>query len=282
MPFSLIINADDFGLCQGVNQAVLKAHTDGILTSATIMTNFPHAQDAVKIAKDHPKLGTGLHINLLEGPALTKNPDSPLTDSQNNFKLTPASLVKTALLNIKAKKAIENEITAQLQWLLEKGIKPSHIDSHKHIHTFPLIYSIVNKIASKYQINAIRYPYEPARLLNSNIWPSVTPQDKKRAKTVSILARINRIQSSTFIKNQFLIGLAHTGKIDRTFLYTLADENFSGITELMTHPGYDTGLDIVKTRLIEERQIELKALTDPDIIRKFQLKNIKLINYTDV
>ena len=70
----IIINADDFGLCKGVNAAVLKAHTEGILTSTTIMANMSAANEAVQIAKKLPNLGVGVHLNLYEGPPVSKDP----------------------------------------------------------------------------------------------------------------------------------------------------------------------------------------------------------------
>ncbi|MBA7689469.1 Chitooligosaccharide deacetylase [subsurface metagenome] len=69
----IIINADDFGLCDGVNKAVAKAHTEGILTSTTIMVNMPAADEAVKIAKKLPTLGVGVHLNLFEGRPVSKD-----------------------------------------------------------------------------------------------------------------------------------------------------------------------------------------------------------------
>ena len=59
-----IINADDFGLSPGVNEGIIKAHQDGILTSATILANMPAFEDAVQLAKSYPSLGVGLHLNI--------------------------------------------------------------------------------------------------------------------------------------------------------------------------------------------------------------------------
>src|ERR1051325_9200623 len=63
----LIVNADDFGLSHSVNEAVIRAHHDGILTSASLMVNEAGFEEAVKLAKENPKLGIGLHLTLLQG-----------------------------------------------------------------------------------------------------------------------------------------------------------------------------------------------------------------------
>jgi len=82
----VIINADDFGLCDGVNKAVAQAHTDGVLTSATIMANMPAADEAVKIAKKLPNLGVGVHLNLTEGRPLSKDTSiGRLLDTDGQF-----------------------------------------------------------------------------------------------------------------------------------------------------------------------------------------------------
>jgi len=76
MTARMIINADDFGLCEGVNKAVAEAHNNGVLTSATIMANMPGLDEAVEIAKSTPRLGVGVHLNLTEGPSLSLDYDA--------------------------------------------------------------------------------------------------------------------------------------------------------------------------------------------------------------
>ena len=67
----LIVNADDFGRSRSVNEAVVRAHREGILTTASLMVNEPGFDEAVKLAKENPRLGAGLHLTLLLGhPAL--------------------------------------------------------------------------------------------------------------------------------------------------------------------------------------------------------------------
>ena len=63
----VIINADDFGLAQGVNEGIIKAHQEGVLTSATLMANMPGFDQAVEMARANPELGVGVHLNILRG-----------------------------------------------------------------------------------------------------------------------------------------------------------------------------------------------------------------------
>ena len=68
----LIVNADDFGLTNGVNRAIIEGHTRGAVTSATLMANMPAFDAAVGLAKDHPSLGVGLHFNIVTGQPLSE------------------------------------------------------------------------------------------------------------------------------------------------------------------------------------------------------------------
>ena len=61
----LILNADDFGMTRGVNEGIIRAHRDGVLTSATLMANGAEFDDAVSRAKSNPKLGVGCHLSLI-------------------------------------------------------------------------------------------------------------------------------------------------------------------------------------------------------------------------
>jgi len=275
----LIVNADDFGLCRGVNAAICDAHTKGILTSATIMANMGGAEEAVKIAKDLPDLGVGVHLNFLEGPAVSNDPKvAVLLDNDGEFAYSPGKLAKLSLLKKSFRKAIEIESAAQIKWVIDKGITPTHADSHKHVHSFPTIYPSVLRAVKGFGIKAVRWPCEPSFIWR-NCWPKVSKNDRIRARIVSTMARINRLQDSALVKNDGFIGLAHTGAIDEKFWLKVCRCNFDGVAEIMTHPGYTEGLDPAKTRLIEERKVELKSLCSDAVIKAVADAKIELIHY---
>src|SRR5882724_7413997 len=86
----LIVNADDFGLSHSVNEAVIRAHRDGILTSASLMVNEAGFDEAVKLAKENPKLGVGLHLTLLQGHSALSSKKIPgLVNSRGEFSESP-------------------------------------------------------------------------------------------------------------------------------------------------------------------------------------------------
>lgn len=275
----LIVNADDFGLCRGVNAGIRDAHTNGILTSATVMTNMPAAGEAVEMAGGMPALGVGVHLNFLEGPSVsTDSKVGVLLDGNGQFAFSAGKLAKLSLLKKSFRQAIEIEAAAQIQWIIDKGIAPTHVDSHKHVHSFPSIYPAVVRAVSRFDIDSIRWPCEPAFICGSH-WPKLKKNDKIRARVVSLMARINRLQNSAVVKNDAFFGLAHTGAINEEFWIKVCRCGFDGVVEVMTHPGYVDGLDPDKTRLIEERKVELESLRSDEVKQAVAEAKIELIHY---
>jgi chitin disaccharide deacetylase len=275
----LIINADDFGFCESVNKGIVEAHTKGVLTSTTIMANMPATEQAADLAKNLPSLGVGVHLNLTAGKPLCQQASVKLIlDSQGHFVLSPGKLALASLITGKVRTAIETELASQIQWLIDKGIKPTHLDSHKHIHAFPTIFPIVCRLAKRFSIPAIRYAYEPKQV--SQIpWPVTDNESRKRASLVRTMAKINRWQNPALFRTDALLGVAHVGKINAAFMRAVSLYNIASTAELMTHPGYTYDLDATRTRLVKQREIELAALCDEKTKHYFKDAGIKLVHY---
>ncbi len=275
----IIINADDFGLCEGVNRAVAEAHTKGILTSATIMTNIPAAAEAVKIAKQLPSLGIGVHLNLTDGQPVSKDANVQLlVNTDGQFTYSPAKLSFYSLVSPRFRNAVKVELAAQIRWAIERGLRPTHLDSHKHIHSFPAIYPLVCGLAGQFKIPAIRFTFEPRSFSNM---PGLLPDGdgKKIARLNRIMARINRLQNSSFFKTDMLFGVAHTGRIDTVFFRAAASYNRAPVAEIMTHPGFTDGLEKFRTRLVQQRKIELDTLCSEKARQYLANAGIKLVHY---
>jgi predicted glycoside hydrolase/deacetylase ChbG (UPF0249 family) len=275
----LIINADDFGLCESVNKGIVEAHTKGVLTSTTIMANMPAAQQAVDLAKNLPTLGVGVHLNLTAGkPLCQDNIVKSILDSQGHFALSPGKLALASLITGKVRTAIETELASQIQWLIDKGIKPTHLDSHKHIHSFPTIFPIVCRLAKRFGVSAIRYAFEPKQV-SQLPWPVTDRESRKRASLVRTMAKINRWQNPAFFKTDALLGVNHVGKINTVFMQAVSLYNTASTAELMTHPGYTYDLDATRTRLVKQREVELEALCSEKTKQYFKNAGIKFVHY---
>jgi predicted glycoside hydrolase/deacetylase ChbG (UPF0249 family) len=113
----LIVNADDFGLSTGVNAGIVRAHEQGIVTSASLMVRQPAAEQAAALAKRLPRLGVGLHIDLWESAFR----DGEWVRLYSRTDDEPA--------------AIESEVRAQMARFRDlMGRQPDHIDTHQHVH----------------------------------------------------------------------------------------------------------------------------------------------------
>ncbi len=124
----IIINADDFGLTIGVNEGIVEAFKNGVVTSTTLMVNQPYAKEAVELSKENPKLGIGLHMTFDKGKALTGV--STLTDENGNLKHS-----KNLLEPGVKEEDFYKEILAQYEEFKKlMGKEPTHVDSHHHIH----------------------------------------------------------------------------------------------------------------------------------------------------
>ena len=134
----LILNADDFGMTLGVNQGIIRAHRDGILTSATLMANGLAYDDAVVQAKTVPELGVGCHLVLIGGKAVAPLKQvRSLADADGNLPQSLASFVARLSAGLIRTGAIEHEFRAQIEKIRSSGIAVTHLDTHKHTHAHP-------------------------------------------------------------------------------------------------------------------------------------------------
>lgn len=145
----LILNADDFGMSEGNTIGILLAHAKGILTSTTCMMNMPYAEFALEQAKKHPKLGVGIHLVLTVGKPLIDGAKS-YTDENGNFirpKNYPDGRPHAD------PDELYTEWKAQIEKFIEvAGHKPTHIDSHHHVHLLPWHIEVSKRLAREYDL----------------------------------------------------------------------------------------------------------------------------------
>src|SRR3954469_12412598 len=127
----LIVNADDFGRSQSINGAVIRAHRDGILTTASLMVNEPSCDEAVALAKENPKLGLGLHISLLFGrSALPPKVIPGLVNERSEFSESPVASGMKFFFRRELRAQIEAEVEAQFERFRATGLKCDHVNGH--------------------------------------------------------------------------------------------------------------------------------------------------------
>lgn len=132
----IIVNADDFGYREDINRGIIYAHKNGIVKSATILTDREAFESAVSLAKENPGLKTGLHLDL-DGFFDILRPEGKIGD----FKSGTFDKYK-----------ITDSINRQTDKFLHSGLRLSHIDGHHHAHLHPLVLPIVANKAKEFNI----------------------------------------------------------------------------------------------------------------------------------
>src|SRR5206468_1495957 len=121
-PRRLIVNADDFGRSSSINLAVIRAHREGILTTASLMVNEPSCAEAVALACDNPTLGVGLHLTFLCGhSALGPEAIPGLVNSRGEFGNNPASAGFRYFFSRSLREQLRAEMLAQFRKFRETG-----------------------------------------------------------------------------------------------------------------------------------------------------------------
>lgn len=271
----LIVNADDFGLTDGINRAVRDLHQLGALRSTTLMAAAPRFGEAVEIYRQQKLLGIGCHIVLVDGtpvanptaiPSLLDSTRS--TGNEPRFRATLGEFVRDLYLGRIDSAHIEQETIAQILRLRQAGVAVTHVDTHKHTHMFPRVLDGVMRAAQACDIRTIRNPFEPA-------WSvAATPgAGLLRTWQVRLLGMLRHsfwklVRQRGFTTTDGCLGVAATGTLNEITLRALLDRVPDGIFELVCHPAYmDAELMSTRTRLQQSRQVELSALqTLPSIL----------------
>jgi len=253
-PKKLVVNADDFGFTRDVNQGILEAHQNGILRAATLMANGAAFEDAVRAAHENPGLDIGCHLVLVRGYSLAE-PNRRLPQSVSEL------IRAMALGRIR----VYDELAAQVRKILAAGIRPTHLDTHKHTHLFPPVLEAVARISREFGIRWVRCPFEPP-------WRGLL-----RKRFHSVLERYGCRTTDHFI------GFQLTGRLRTQELVRLIHHLPAGTTELMCHPGRcGSELRHAATRLKESRERELAALIAAETRAAVEAAQVRLVSYREL
>ncbi len=233
-----VINADDFGFSKGVNQAIIKAHESGILTSTSLMVTGNYFEEAVALAKTHPDLGVGLHLVLVCGKSVLPPAKIPhLVDESGNFLNNSVAAGLRYQFNAAAKQELTLEICAQLEKFHQTGLNLSHVDGHLHLHVHPVILQILVELAEEFQIPFIRLPYEElsytlkcdrTNLLTKLIWSQVFGQLRRYGEKL--------LDRQAIQYTQRVYGLLQTGNLTESYLLQLIPQIQANFIEIYAHP----------------------------------------------
>ncbi len=268
----LIVNADDFGLHAGINAGIIKAHREGIVTSASLSPNGACFEEALGLARGAPSLAIGIHLTLVGEPPLTPAREIPTLAPDGKLPHYFTTLFRRLLLRRIAPHEIERELSAQVARAVDAGVRVSHLDSHQHVHLHPALLPIVMRVARRFGVGAAR----AARQVNafSGIRPALVSLFSMRAAA--------SLREGGLRTPDACVGLAETGGLDSARLGRLLRRLPAGTSELVCHPGLD-GAAIARAypwgfRWDEEAQ----ALTQPGLRDALAASGVALISYREL
>jgi predicted glycoside hydrolase/deacetylase ChbG (UPF0249 family) len=264
----LVVNADDFGFTPDVNQGIVEAHRRGILTATTVMANGAAFDDAVRLARETPSLDIGCHLVLIGGRSLVTG------------RVLPASVPQ--LLGALARRELRpyEELAAQVRKIRQSGIRPTHLDTHKHTHLAPPVLDAVARLGQEFDIRWVRRPFDfPLNALRGTV-----PRLKRLTSDALRLLRrrFHRVLERHGCRTtDHFAGFQITGRFRTAELLELLASIPDGSTELMCHPGHcGEALQSARTRLKESREHELEALVAPEVRAAVERHGIELVSYT--
>ena len=261
----LIVNADDFGFTPDVNEGIVEAHRQGILTATTLMANGGAFDDAVRLARQTPTLDIGCHLVLVGGHSVLTGRPYPPTVSK--------LLVAIARRDLR----IYEELAAQVRKIVGAGIASTHLDTHKHTHLAPPVLEAVARVGEEFGIRWVRRPFDfPMTTTTAPLLKRATSRalGLVRLQFHRTLARHHCRTTDTFA------GFQITGRFRTPELVALIRQLPSGLTELMCHPGRcGTDLRNARTRLKESREEELAALVAPETREAIEACGVELVDY---
>ena len=252
----LIINADDFGYSRGHNYGILDCMLNGSVSATTLLMTTPGTEHALQLIKENPSLDIGIHLSLDIGRPLLDSKDvSTLIDADGNFKTYDFFQKK---LNVDQKE-IYQEWKAQIDYAIENGVDPSHIDSHHHIHMKEDVLDIYLKLAKEYQL-AIRFN---AEYLNEETLKIFRP-------------KIKGIPAADYFSNDF-----YQEGVSYDFFKDISKQE-AEVAEVMCHPAYLDHQIIKNSSYVEERVLEQEILSSPKTKELIEELGMELISFKDL
>jgi chitin disaccharide deacetylase len=259
----LIISADDFGLSESVNEAVERAHRDGMLGAASLMVAGPAAADAVRRAQRLPNLRVGLHLAVIEGPAVLPPVQSPdLIDSHGQFPSDQIRLGIDYFFRPGVRRQLAAEVRAQFDAFAATGLPLDHANAHKHMHLHPTVGRLLIQIGRDFGLRAVRIPAEPpAALAACGMRPSAG------SHALFHWTSVLRGQASRagLLTNDYCFGIAWSGQMTAERVRQLAARIPDGLSEIYFHPASRTDTALSALMPDYRHEDELATLLDPAV-----------------
>ncbi|MEJ2210131.1 MAG: hopanoid biosynthesis-associated protein HpnK [Anaerolineae bacterium] len=237
-PHHVILNADDFGSSATVNEAVMQAYREGVLTSTSLMAGGPAMEEAAALARQAPGLAVGLHLVVVDGPPVLPPHEIPhLVDGRGQFPPAPLGLGLKYAFHAGARRELEREMEAQFARFAETGLPLSHVDGHLHMHMHPTVLDLLLPLAARYGARGIRLPRDELLL--------ALRHDRRRAGVkvgwaiaFALLTRrcLGRVRARGLVTTRRVYGLMQSGQMDQAYVLKVLAGLSVPTAEIYFHP----------------------------------------------
>ena len=255
-----IFTADDFGLSEGVNEAVELACREGVLSTASLMVAGPAAADAVRRAKALPQLRVGLHLVVIEGASIDPAGAAGLVDHAGAFPSHQFGLGIRYFFGPRARRQLAAEIRAQFAAFARTGLRLDHANAHKHMHMHPTVGGLLIRIGKEFGLPALRIPREPAGAMHGS-GAAIGPGGRALNAWSALLRR--RAVAAGLAVNDNVFGIAWSGHMTIERMLRLVPNLPPGLNEVYLHPASRRDGQLTRLMPDYEHQAELAALLDP-------------------
>jgi predicted glycoside hydrolase/deacetylase ChbG (UPF0249 family) len=265
----LIINADDFGLDEGIEQGIIELHQAGLISSTSCMTNMPAWPRAAAYLREHPELGAGVHLVINEGRPVLSASEVPALLRADGYFLNDGQIIRSLRPGTTAQ--LRAELRAQIErFASDVGRPPDHLDSHCAVsYVRPDRFNVSLELAREYDL-PIRFPFgddlqeiakDMSRIWGYPTWPILGAGSLYRR-------RVDRAGISR--PNTFVQSFSPAGPRSTEQLLSAIDRARDGwISEILTHPGYDG----------DWREEELVAFKAPQVYERLSEPDIELVTF---
>jgi len=291
LPPGLIVNADDLGIHPSINAGILSAYRNGILTSCTMLMTTAYLEETLRNYVRPAALPIGIHLSLTLGKSAAPARDVPdLIDEQGNLKLSAGRLLLASFAGVSGAKLlaqIQREFEAQLARAHDGGLRPTHADSHQHVHMNPAIFRVVETLLPRFGIDRLRSSREPLRWFAAGADLAAATIRLNPAKWALLRWRAASIKPSLAVNDDFF-GILQSGLVSKgALLRLIAGARTDKAIEICIHPGFPApkgqpfysrhGYNDFISSLA--RQSEHDALLDTDLAQLLERRGLVLRGY---
>jgi hopanoid biosynthesis associated protein HpnK len=276
----LIVNADDFGASEEVNEAVIRGFREGILTSCSLIVTGQAFAQAIQLAGENPHLAVGIHLVAVSGRSVLTPSEIPsLVDRQGCFSNQPVVAGMKYYFLSQARQELKKELAAQFEKFHTSGLRCSHIDGHWHFHIHPVVFDLAIRLGKQYGVCQMRVPEDDVALA-LRFDPSRSLQKRLYGMIFQVLCRQmrRRLAREGFTCTDKVYGFFETGRMNSAYFLWLLEHLRSETNEIYLHPAYHR-IDPTQAVPSNRNLAEYQALVDEQVIRRMKQLGIHLTTY---